>query len=112
MSETTGTEERTSVEVLDSSPGIYSQGYTLDRLVKIGRTKLRIRIKRDSYDFQSFAVAEVFNATGTWTHLLDSPPSDWHARTPYKPASTEAVAGLLGSIADELTNRAYTFLET
>lgn len=109
--------ERTETELLEETPGLTRSGYTLTRLVKIGEHKARIRINRDHYQHQSYAVAEVFTPEHTWTLVITSPPSQWHDRMPRltnDPATHDTahdtVRGALGSIADDLTNRTVTLL--
>lgn len=109
----------TTVTILDETVGLAHERYTLDRLLKIvtqktGTHKVRIRIQRDAFPHQSHARAEIFNAESTWTHVLDSPPSNWRDNTPHRPTGPQAhdiVRGVLDSVADDLTNRITAFLE-
>jgi hypothetical protein len=55
--------------------------YTLVRFYRRGEHTFRVRIERDSYERQSFAVAEVLTATREWSRVVDNDPSNWHDDT-------------------------------
>ncbi|RLK24713.1 hypothetical protein DER29_2644 [Micromonospora sp. M71_S20] len=93
--------------VVDRSFGAHSAGYDLS---EIRRTddghRLRVRIRRDSYQRQSYALVEVLTPGLTWTNLADEPASAWHPATPYRsPTPTP-----LESFAERLFQRAVVIL--
>jgi hypothetical protein len=57
-----------------------------DRLVQTyrhGNRTVRVEVKRDSYERQSFAAATVLSDALAWTPLADAPTTGWYAaRTP------------------------------
>lgn len=54
-----------------------SQSINFEGVYKIGENKVRINIKRDSYDNQSYARAKVFNPTElNWNFLAEIPYSE------------------------------------
>jgi hypothetical protein len=94
--------------LIDESFGPICQGYELARVHRVGRHTVRIRVRRDFYQAQSFAVAEVLNAALTWTPLAGEPPATWH---PWTPARSAAIAPL-APIADTLLDRARAILSS
>lgn len=51
-----------------------SQAAHYEQLAKLGKFKIRISIRRDSYDFQSYAVASVFDtAKLAWNNVYTIP---------------------------------------
>jgi hypothetical protein len=87
--------------------GQTGQGYCLTRVYKICGDVVRVRIERDAYLRQSFAVAEVLAADRTWTALVTNPASNWHGSTP---SHASEVPEVLGFLADGLAIRATTIL--
>ena len=61
--------------ILESREFLGTQSRNLTRIVKTAQGhKLRIRIKRDSYDFQSFARIELWSETeGKWNFVHSIP---------------------------------------
>ncbi|TDC34226.1 hypothetical protein E1211_17930 [Micromonospora sp. 15K316] len=107
------------MRVLDNAFHLYSQGYELARIVKLDTGhKVRVRIRRDSYERQSYAVAEVLNDNLTWTGLVSDPAELWHPGSPYlashfgadHPARNGKPEALLNEIADRLLTRAAAVL--
>lgn len=48
------------------------QAWHYTQTVKVGNTKFRTRLKRDAYDFQSYAVIERWNGE-EWKEILSRP---------------------------------------
>jgi hypothetical protein len=92
--------------IVDDSFGIYNQGYELTRICHDSGHILRVRIRRDSHEPQSWAVVEVLNPALTWTGLATAPPSTWHEHTPYRSRNPQPLV----PIAVELVNRARAIL--
>ena len=87
----------------DESFGTTSQGYILTRIHHVNGLTIRIRIHRDSFQYQSSAVAEVLTPALTWTRVAEHPPSQWHAATPNSVGTLHAP---LHGIAEQLLERA------
>jgi hypothetical protein len=116
----------TITALLDEETSVYSQGYQLNRIYKIEigvdakKYKVRVRVKRDSYDIQSYAVAEVFNENSTWTEIVSEAPFNWYLDTKYIASGTTRgmprheiviqVSDQLDRIAERLITRAHTVL--
>ncbi|MGF7234400.1 MAG: hypothetical protein ACQSGP_05505, partial [Frankia sp.] len=80
---------------------------SLTRVYRIGDDTVRVRIFRDHYPDQSYALADVLRPNREWTNLATNPPSGWHHTTrPAHPNDTTAFSGL----ADRLAARAATIL--
>ena len=86
-------------ERLDESA---TQHTSLTRIVRVQGQKIRVRIRRDHYQQQSHAVAEVLSTELTWTHLLSEPTNGWWQ-------STRDARGF-SNLADELVERAVRVL--
>lgn len=97
----------TAPRLIDESAAQTGQGYHLTRVYEISGEVVRVRIERDAYPHQSFAVAEVLSADRTWTNLASNPVDTWRGSTP---ASTGDVPKALGSLASDLAIRAATIL--
>jgi hypothetical protein len=80
--------------------------YQLTRVHHVDGHVLRIRVSRDSYDFQSSAVVEVLTPQRTWTVLATTPSTEWHESTPLYAADPAP----LEPIADRLVDRARRIL--
>lgn len=102
--------ENTVPELVDQATGVTGQGYTLTRVHRIGTDTVRVRVERDSYTRQSFAVAEALSALLTWTELAADPPGNWHHTTPRSAGNGVEVVGALGEIAGALLRRAAAIL--
>lgn len=108
------TERSSTVDLLDSHFGPYSQGYELANIVRLDNgLKVRVRVKRDSYEVQSYAKVEVLTPAMTWTEVLTEAPALWHPSTPayrsgYAPRPGEAkkAEAALGKVAVRLLDRA------
>lgn len=66
-------------ETLGRDPG--NHHYTLNRFYRRGPHTFRVRARRDSYERQSFVVAEVLTAALEWSKVVDNDPSNWHSGT-------------------------------
>lgn len=83
-----------------------------------GRTKVhkvRVRIRRDSYAMQSYALAEVLTPGLTWTDLLtaSTDEGDWYELLPYSvssPAAYRSAREGMETLARELAGRAQAIL--
>lgn len=104
---------------IDNAFSLYHQGYQLTRVSKLGSGhKVRVRVCRDSYLNQSYAVAEVLNADLKWTDLVSEAAESWHPGSPYlashfgadHPARNGKPEALLNQIADRLLTRATAVL--
>ena len=76
----------------------YSQGqqsHNYQEILKEGDLKLRIRIKRDAYDFQSYAIIEAFSKTDAkWNQVHSIPYPKIQMRVSYvSPASEKDFKG-------------------
>jgi hypothetical protein len=80
--------------------------YDLTRVHHTDGHVLRVRIHRDFYGFQSYALVEVFTPGLTWTVLAKTPWTDWHEASPMQ--ATDATP--LTPIADRLIERARRIL--
>ena len=80
--------------------------YELTRVYHVDGHVLRVRVHRDSYGFQSHAVAEVLTPHRTWTVVATAPWTEWHKATPLYTAD----ATPLTPIADRLIERARRIL--
>lgn len=107
------------MRVLDNAFALYSQGYDLARIVQFDTGhKVRVRIRRDSWQQQSYALAEVLNTNLAWTELVSEPAESWHPGSPYlashfgadHPARNGKPEALLNEIADRLLTRAAAVL--
>ncbi|GAA1309094.1 hypothetical protein [Saccharothrix xinjiangensis] len=96
-------------ETAGADPGRGS--YTLVRFYRRGEHTFRVRIERNSYQRQSFAVAEVLTATREWSPVVDHDPSHWHDSTSLhgdKGTGTHSEPGFdtLRRLADTLAGQA------
>lgn len=97
---------------IDQATGTTGQGYTLTRAYQAGNFKIRVRVVRDGYARQSYAVAEVLSALLTWTELATNPASNWHGSTGHAATHPDTIVAELGGLADELARRAVAILTT
>jgi hypothetical protein len=98
-------EEGTIMKLLDvvTSDGGVQVIYSSDDTNAV----IRVRIKRDFYVAQSFAVVEVLAADWTWTDLVNEPAINWHGKTSQAGVTTEA---RLLTMAEDLAKRAEVVL--
>lgn len=93
--------------LVDRSFGERSGGYNLIEIRRTGSGhRLRVRIRRDPYERQSYALIEVLTPALTWTELADEPASAWHPATPYSSTSPTP----LENLAERLFKRAVVIL--
>ncbi|WP_412538691.1 hypothetical protein R8Z50_22900 [Longispora sp. K20-0274] len=95
--------------LLDREFATTSQGYKLTRVDKLDEHTVRIRVYRDFYRIQSYAVAEVLTPAKTWTNVASSEPSHWHDTVPSHHSATLSDV-VLDDIAEQLLRRAATIL--
>jgi len=88
------------------------QRYSLTRVYRseTGLT-VRVDVRRDCYEHQSSAVAELLTLGAGWRPLLDTPPGGWFLDTDRpgthnRSATTDGVLAQLGPVADALVDRA------
>lgn len=67
---------------VDVSFTVGSQAIKFAGVYRLATETVRVRIVRDSYRHQSYAVVEVLNAEKTWTDLASWDPQNWYERTP------------------------------
>lgn len=67
---------------------------------------VRVRVRHNFYETQSYAVAEVLNADRKWTDLVSEPTGTWHATTGH--CGIPLV--VMSSVATDLARRARTVL--
>ncbi|MUL41628.1 hypothetical protein FZ103_10640 [Streptomonospora sp. PA3] len=84
--------------------------YTYTRVVDLAGRRVRARIRRDYYAFQSHAVAEVLSDALTWTHLTQVEADDWHGATAEPHARSLDARAELAPLADRLIERAVAIL--
>jgi hypothetical protein len=97
--------------LIDASFEIGSQDRQLVHVYKDDRNnKIRVRIRRDSYPKQSWALAEVLTPGLTWTGLVSEPVDTWHDRTNLPANQSRLLLPMLEEIADSLAQRAVTVL--
>lgn len=97
------------MQVIDSTHGTTSQGYTLTRTYHLqnpASTVVRVRIYRDFYAHQSYAVAETLTSGMEWNEIATELPANWHDGTPGRPREYRSVANHLAPIAETLVGRA------
>ncbi len=93
--------------VVDRSFRQHSGGYDLSEIRRTGSGhRLRVRIRRDAYQRQSYALVEVLTPGLTWTNLAAEPASAWHPATPYRSTTPTP----LESLAERLFQRAVVIL--
>jgi len=87
--------------LIDEVAAVHGQTRTLTRILKCGDVTVRIRVERNFYVMQSFAVFEVLAADRTWTNVTNAPASEWQAGTR---------SGDLAEVAENLAMRAERIL--
>jgi hypothetical protein len=80
--------------------------YELTRAYHVDGHVLRVRVYRDFYARQSYAVAEILTPQHTWTVVATAPGTQWHHTTP----SITPDASPLTPVADDLLRRASRIL--
>jgi hypothetical protein len=93
----------------DETAEVTQHDYRYTRVVETAGRVVRVRVRRDNYPHQSFAVAEVLADDMTWTHLAAEAPNNWVHTTP-RPTPMIHAATQLGEIAEHLVNRAAEIL--
>jgi hypothetical protein len=89
-------------QVTDGKPADDTRSLT--SIYKHGTDLVRVRVVRNCYEYQSFAVAEVMSGDRKWTELTHAPRDQWWAYTA-NPKCT------LDVIADDLAARAAKILD-
>ena len=68
----------TSAKLIDQTSGTHGQADILEQVYQVGSVKVRIRVHRDSYARQSYALAEVLTPALTWTEIAKELSGNWH----------------------------------
>lgn len=109
----------TTREIVDETFGLGRQDYTLTRIYSVPQHPgngaptylVRVTVKWDSYEQQSYARAEAFSAPQmAWTTLVTAPTSDWYRAAPSFYAPVKPGPGALAPVAEDLIRRATTVL--
>lgn len=82
-----------------------NNGPRITRTYQVGEYTVRVRIARDSYITQSYAVAEVLTPALTWTNLCEQPPERFFEHAPMYGPKAAASEGFLLKLADDLARR-------
>jgi hypothetical protein len=93
----------------DESAGVTQDDYEYTRVVETAGRIVRVRVRRNYYPHQSYAVAEVLADDMTWTQLAVEPRNNWVHDTP-RPCPMIHAASELGATADHLVHRAAEIL--
>lgn len=101
----------TAITEIDTTIGrTTNDGPRLTRVYHVGQHTVRVRIARDFYLAQSYALAEVLTPALAWTVLCEQPPERFFDRAPIhgpKAGDTEAI---LLELAEDLARRAARIL--
>jgi hypothetical protein len=103
---------RDRIVIIDETFATTSQAYRLTRVYRINDHTVRVRICRDAYQPQSYAVAEVLTPMLTWTDLVTEPVSNWYETTPSQFVKPAPTASTLHPLAEQLIRRARTILNS
>lgn len=82
-----------------------NDGPKITRTYRLGQYTVRVRVARDSYMTQSYAVAEVLTPALTWTNLCEQPPENFFEHAPTHGPKAAASQELLLKLADDLARR-------
>lgn len=86
----------------DGTKDTQSQGIT--RIYSHGPDLVRVRIVRDFYQNQSYAVAEVMSSDRKWTELTHAPREQWWEYTRNPECGLSVVADDLAKRAGKILN--------
>jgi hypothetical protein len=84
--------------LIDGTTGTHAGADIVQRIYLVGDAKVRVRVHRDSYARQSWALAEVLTPALTWTEIAVELSGNWHG--------TDST----GQVADKLIARAAKIL--
>lgn len=100
--------------LLDETAFTEASCYRLTQTHDLDGHVVRVRVHRDFYLHQSWAVADVLTPALTWTELATAPAQDWHpdTHTPRITAHAAAARDTLQPIASDLTGHAQRLLRT
>lgn len=98
--------------LIDETAVTEATWYRLTQTHHLDGHTIRVRVHRDFYLHQSWAVADVLTPALTWTELATAPPADWHpgTHTPRITAHAAAARDTLQPTAHHLTERAQRLL--
>lgn len=91
MTTKTKTPKTTAITGLEIAKG--RQSVNAQQIFSIGGAKIRVRIKSDAYDFQSYATAEVWSAESlSWNEVHSIQPANMATQhgLAYKPTAPHA----------------------
>jgi hypothetical protein len=85
-------------------------GPRITRIYHCGEHTVRVRVARDFYSAQSFALAEVLTPALAWTKVCEQPPEEFHdgiggGKAPGTPTEEQLLA-----LAEDLARRACRIL--
>lgn len=97
---------------VDTSFASGRQDYRLTEIHHLGGHIVRIDIRRDVYQQQSWAQAEVLSQAKTWTLLAIEPASTWHdqAPSPHQTGAADQGHRYCQRLAGQLLDRARQIL--
>jgi hypothetical protein len=96
--------------IIDETFGVGSQSHTLTTILNIDGQVVRVTVKRDSYEPQSYAVAALLNSDKDWTTLLTAPTSDWYNTVPSAYDRRADHRAALARVSAQLVERTRTVL--
>lgn len=85
-----------------TTTGTSADQYEMTREIETAGHLVRVRIRRSTAQYDSFAVADMLTGDGTWRRMADVPPACWTAP---EPCDTLDVTAALGGLADRLVDR-------
>lgn len=97
---------------VDTSFASGRQGYQLTEIHHLGDHIVRVDIRSDAYQEQSWARVEILSQAKTWTLLATEPASTWHnqAPSPYQTAVDDQGHRFCQRLAGQLLDRARQIL--
>jgi hypothetical protein len=99
--------------LIDETACTEAGSYRLTQTHHLAGHTVRVRVHRDFYPQQSWAVADVLTPALAWTELATSPAQEWQPAT-YTPRTTATAAAArdtLRPIAEHLTERVHRMLD-
>lgn len=65
-------------QLIDETTGTHGQDDIIEQVYQLGTVKVRVRVVRNSYANQSYALAEVLTPALTWTEVAKELSGNWH----------------------------------
>jgi hypothetical protein len=95
------------ITLIDESRDTGTQDYRLVRVYRFATGDVvRVTVRRDFYERQSYARAEVLNVDRKWTDLIYKPTKVWYPHTEAEAHWTVPI-----EVAESLARRAYSILD-